>query len=48
VCLADVDEEELSLFLVALTQRFDGPRLGPEGGSGVAREDEDDGLLASE
>jgi hypothetical protein len=46
--LADVDEEELSLFPVALPQRLDGPGLGPEGGSGVGREDDEDGLLASE
>ena len=46
--LADVDDEERRVVPVALVHRVEGGNLPPEGRSGVAAEDQDDGLLAAE
>jgi hypothetical protein len=42
----NIDAEEIRTIAIALVKRFQGPKLGPEGPSGEAAEDEHYGLLA--
>jgi hypothetical protein len=48
MCFANVNRQKLNLIAIALVQRLEGPKLGPERSSGKAAEDEDDWLLAAE